>query len=119
MRTAYVHDALLDPGEALDHRAPGGAVTVTLCGALDHAPPCPVAPHHTTVEVEGRLLRVRVLFAAEPEDEVRVRDLVAQALDAGTWVYPDQVVSHWTVISSAPGEIEDSEREHADRLAAV
>jgi hypothetical protein len=48
-----------------------------------------------------------------------VRDLVAQALDAGTWVYPDQVVSHWTVISSAPGEIEDSEREHADRLAAV
>ena len=35
--------ALLDPDPALDHRAPGGAVTVVLCGSLDHEPPCPVA----------------------------------------------------------------------------
>jgi hypothetical protein len=119
MRTAYVHDAVLDPDPKLDHRAPGGAVTVTLCGRLEHDPPCPVAPHHTTVEAEGDLLHVRVLFAVEPTDESRVRGMVEQALTGGAWEYPDGVVSHWSVVSSGPGEIWDSEREHADRLVSV
>ncbi len=119
MRTAYVHDALLDPDPKLDHRAPGGAVTLALCGSLQHEPPCPLAPHHTTVEVEGDLLRVRVLFAVEPADEPRVREMVVQALTEGAWEYPDGVVSHWAVRSSSPGEIQDTEREHADRLVSV
>ena len=76
MRTAFAHDALLDPDPALDHRAPGGAVTLALCGSLDHEPPCPLAPHHTTVDAEGALLRVRVLFAVDAADEARVRSLV-------------------------------------------
>ena len=116
MRTAFVHDALLDPDPALDHRAPGGAVTIALCGSLDHEPPCPVAPHHTTVDVEGPHLRVRVLFAVEAADEARVRALVVAALDGGEWTYPDGVVSHWTVVSSGPGEVRPDESEHADRL---
>jgi hypothetical protein len=39
-RAAYAHDAfvILDPGE--DTRAPGGAITVALCGHWDHEPPC-------------------------------------------------------------------------------
>ena len=43
-RTAYAHDAvvILDPGG--DSRAPGGAITVALCGHWDHEPPCPLAP---------------------------------------------------------------------------
>ena len=119
MRTAYVHDALLDPEPALDHRAPGGAVTLALCGSLDHAPPCPLAPHHTTVEVEGPMLRVRVLFAAKPQDEHQVRQLVDGALAGGVWTYPDGVATRWTLVSSGPDVVRDSEREHADRLLAA
>ena len=118
MRTAFVHDALLDPAPALDHRAPGGAVTLALCGSLEHEPPCPVAAHHTTVEVEGSQLRVRVLFAAEATAESRVRALVEGALAGGEWTYPDGVVSTWTLVSSNPDEVRASEREHADRLIA-
>jgi len=116
MRTAFAHDALLDAEPALDHRAPGGAVTIALCGSLDHEPPCPLAPHHTTVDPEGALLRVRVLFAVEAADEERVRALVEAALAGGAWAYPDGVVSHWTVVSSASDDVRPEEREHADRL---
>jgi len=116
MRTAFVHDALLDPEPALDHRAPGGAVTLALCGSLEHEPPCPLAPHHTTVEVEGSRLRVRVLFAADATDEPLVRELVEQALTAGVWTYPDGVVSTWSLLSCGPDEVRITEREHADRL---
>ena len=118
MREAYVHDALLDPDPKLDHRAPGGAVTLALCGSLEHEPPCPLAPHHTTVESEGELLRVRVLFAIDAGDEARVRALVEEALAGGAWDYPDGVHSRWSVVTSGPGEIADSEREHADRLVS-
>ncbi len=118
MRTAFAHDALLDPDPALDHRAPGGAVTLALCGSLDHEPPCPLAPHHTTVEVEGALLRVRVLFAVDAAGEPRVRSLVVGALASGEWRYPDGVVSHWTVVSSGADDVRPDEREHTDRLIA-
>ena len=66
---------------------------MALCGSLVHEPPCPVAAHHTTVEVEGTRLRVRVLFAAEATDEAAVRALVEGALAGGEWTYPDGVVS--------------------------
>ena len=99
MRTAFVHDALLDPEPALDHRAPGGAVTLALCGSLEHEPPCPLAPHHTTVDVEGSQLRVRVLFAVEAASETHVRDLIHEALASCRWTYPDGVVSSWTLVS--------------------
>jgi len=118
MRTAFAHDALLDPDPALDHRAPGGAVTIALCGSLDHEPPCPRAPHHTTVDVEDGLLRVRVLFAVDPGEEAGVRALVDGALTSGEWTYPDGVVSRWTVVSSGADEVRLDERDHADRLIA-
>ena len=119
MRETYVHDALLDPEPGLDHRAPGGAITLALCGSLEHEPPCPLAPHHTTVEVEGPRLRVRVLFAADPAEESRVRALIDETLVGGEWTYPDGVVSRWTVVSSAADEVRPAETEHAERLAAI
>ena len=33
--------------------APGGAITVALCGSWDHEPPCPLAPHHTRAHRSG------------------------------------------------------------------
>jgi hypothetical protein len=119
MRAAFAHDAVLRPEPGLDHRAPGGAVTLALCGSLDHDPPCPLAAHHTTVVAEGTQLRVRVLFASEASDEARVRELVDGALGCGAWTYPDGVVSSWVLVTSGPGSVREDESEHADRLLAV
>ncbi len=47
VRHAFVHEAILTMGAAGDERAPGAAITIALCGRLDHEPPCPLAPHHT------------------------------------------------------------------------
>jgi hypothetical protein len=119
MREAFAHDAVLQPEPGLDHRAPGGAVTLALCGSLDHEPPCPLAAHHTTVDAEESRLRVRILFATESVDEVRVRALIEGALASGEWPYPDGVVSRWAVVSSGPGTVRADESEHADRLVAL
>jgi hypothetical protein len=116
VRQAYAHDAVLDPGPALDHRAPGGAITLALCGSLDHEPPCPLAPHHTTVEVEGERLHLRVLFACEGAEEATVRALVDQALATGRWTYPDGVVSEWRLVSAEPSAVLTDETEHGRRL---
>lgn len=118
-RTGYAHDAvvILDPGG--DPRAPGGAITVALCGHWDHEPPCPLAPHHTdaTPEDDGAV-RIRVLFAAEPDDEERVRALIGEALSSGRLTGPDGRVTRWMVKSSAAGTLRPDETDHAARLVA-
>jgi hypothetical protein len=118
-RAAYAHDAVvvLDPGG--DARAPGGAITVALCGHWDHQPPCPLAPHHTDATPEGDdTLRVRILFAAEPADEQRVRSLIGQALSAGRLTGPDGRVTRWMVESSGASILRPDESDHAARLLA-
>jgi hypothetical protein len=114
MREAFAHDAVLELTEGADDRAPGGAVTMALCGALDHEPPCPVAPHHTSVTGQGQRRRVRVLFATE--DEPVVRRTIHAALGAGEFTGPDGVVNRWVLRSSTPGTVTDDERAHAARL---
>jgi hypothetical protein len=118
-RTAYAHDAvvLLDPGG--DARAPGGAITVALCGHWDHEPPCPLAPHHTAATpADDDTLRLRVLFAADPEDEGRVRGLIAEALSAGRGTGPDGRVSRWMLKFSGASSVQPDEADHAARLVA-
>ena len=114
MREAFAHDAVLEMTEGADERAPGGAVTVALCGAIDHEPPCPVAPHHTSMSGRGIRRRVRVLFATE--DEPVVRRTIQAALGAGEFTAPDGSVSRWVLHSSTPGTVNDSERAHAAQL---
>jgi hypothetical protein len=116
-RAAYAHDAVLtlDPGG--DANAPGGAITVALCGHWDHEPPCPLAPHHTDAVPAGDgTVRLRVLFATD--DEARVRSLIGQALSSGQLTGPDGRVTTWTVRSSSPGSIQPDEADHAARLAS-
>jgi hypothetical protein len=116
-RRAYAHDAVvvLDG----DERAPGGAVTVALCGSWSHDPPCPLAPHHTAAErADDDGLRLRVLFAADPADEARVRDLLTEALAGGSAEGPDGVRTSWRLVSAGPSAVRPEERVHADRLAA-
>ncbi|HYZ68843.1 MAG TPA: hypothetical protein VE666_13760 [Mycobacterium sp.] len=118
-RAAYAHDAVvvLDPGG--DTAAPGGAITVALCGHWDHEPPCPLAPHHTDAVLDrDDTVRLRVLFAAEPDREREVRSLIGQALACGRLTGPDGRVSTWTVQSHAASSVRPDEADHAARLVS-
>ncbi|MEV6205587.1 hypothetical protein [Kitasatospora sp. NPDC051914] len=91
MHRAFVHDAVLALGPGGDPRAPGAAVTVALCGHWEHDPPCPLAPHRTTVEPAAGTgeMYLRVLFAADPADEAEVRARIEDALRSGGLQGPD------------------------------
>ena len=116
VRNAYAHDAvvLLDPGG--DERAVGAAITVELCGGWEHPPPCPLAPHHTRSHLTDGLVRVRVLFATEPEREAEVRAGIDAALGRGGLTGPDGVRTNWQLHDSCGGTVEAEEVTHAQRL---
>ena len=113
-RLPFAHDAVLELDG--DDRAPGGAITVALCGSLSHEPPCPLAPHHTGVRRDGGDVVLRVLFAAAPEDEQRVRTLVEEALAGGEHEGPDGVRTTWRLLRAAPSPVRPEERDHGQRL---
>jgi hypothetical protein len=116
MRQAFAHTAeLLMPAPA-DDGAPGAAVTVALCGHWEHPPPCPLAPHATRADRDGDTVRLRILFATEPERADEVRRLIEQALAAGELTGPDQISTRWQLTASAPGEPTEAEHDHAQRL---
>src|SRR5690242_10149389 len=94
MRQAFAHDAVLTMEPGGDERAPGAAVTVALCGHWEHEPPCPLAPHHIAAERSGDEVRLRVLFAAEPDAEDEVRRRIEAALSRSVFDAPDGVTSH-------------------------
>lgn len=114
MRQAFAHNAVLDLCDGADERAIGGAVTTALCGSIDHEPPCPVAPHHTSLSGQGSRRRVRVLFATE--DEPVVRRTIEAALASGRFVGPDGSENRWVLRSSSPGRVADTERAYAATL---
>ncbi|MGY1726467.1 hypothetical protein ACI79J_05805 [Geodermatophilus sp. SYSU D01062] len=116
-RERFAHDAVLSMGPGADDRAPGGAITVALCGSWEHEPPCPLAPHHTRAERAGDEVRLRVLFAAEPDDEPWVRAAIDGALAAGTGATPEGGTTSWRLVRSSASVVRPEEQEHADRLA--
>ena len=116
MRAACALEALLVMADGADDRAPGGAVTLALCGDWDHAPPCPDAPHHTRTERAGSRLDVRVLFAVDPGREAAVRERIEAALATGRLVGPDGVTSEWRLTSIADSPVRATESDQAERL---
>ena len=117
-RLAYAHDAVVQLDADADRRAPGAAITVALCGHWEHEPPCPLAPHYAGVADEDGLLRVRILFATEPENEAEVRRRIDAALSGGELAGPDERTTGWRLRESGPSGVRASEAEHAGRLAA-
>ena len=117
MRETFAHDAVLTMDADDDVGAPGAAITAALCGHWEHAPPCPLAPHHTAAERAGDEVRVRTLFAVESAREAEVRDLLRGALAAGSLVGGDGRKSRWSLRSSAAAAVRPDETEHARRLA--
>jgi hypothetical protein len=116
-RTAYAHDAVLAMDDGGDEAAPGGAITVALCGNWSHEPPCPLAPHHTTAVRSGGEVTLRVLFAARVEDERRVRGLIDDALGQGQGHDPDGRRTQWRVVRTGASPVRPAEEEHGRRLA--
>ena len=82
-----------------DQRAPGGAVTVELCGHWDHEGPCRW-PHFTSVESgDAGQHRVVVEFEAPQHEVSLVRERIIRALKSGEQVGPDGTVSRWRFLS--------------------
>lgn len=109
MRDVFAHDAVVAMDDEDDVAAPGGAITVSLCGHWEHEPPCPLAPHHTAAERDGDVVRLRVLFAAERDHEHEVRRRIDDALSRG---------AGWRLVSSGASEVRADEEAHGRRLAS-
>jgi hypothetical protein len=115
MRRAFAHEAVLVMEPEGDVRAPGAAVTAALCGHWDHEPPCPLAPHHVSAGEDGGELRVRILFAAEPDAEPEVRRRIELAL-SGQAEFPDGFTTPWRLRASWPGDVSAEETTQAEYL---
>jgi hypothetical protein len=116
MREGFAHEAVVLMAADGDARAPGAAITLALCGGLEHEPPCPLAPHHTAVERSSDQLRLRVLFACEPIAESTVRSRIDAALRAAVLTGPDGVSTDWRFQSSEPSSVRADEAAHVERL---
>ena len=95
--TDFIYQASVRLADDADSRAPGGAITVGLCGYWEHEPPCHW-PHHTDITPDGDRHVVRVTFTAAPEDEPAVRQKIVEALESGQQAGPDGHVSRWSVL---------------------
>jgi len=106
---ALVHEATLDLERGTDPRAPGGAVTVALCGHWEHEGACRW-PHHTSISDIGSERVARILFVAARSDVAEVRKRIREALDS---------VAGWRLLQDGPAPLNDDERELARRLAGA
>ena len=100
-----------------DDRAPGGAVTVQLCGYWEHDGPCRW-PHHSAAERAEGHLTVRTVFAADPADEAPVRERIRAAMRSGHLMTPDHC-SSWQLLAESPAALTSAEAELAASLLAT
>lgn len=85
-----------------DSRAPGGAVTVALCGHWDHEGPCRW-PHHTAIEAsDGASHEVTVRFDAPEQEREQVSALIDGALQKGEQEGSDGQISSWALSPTQP-----------------
>jgi hypothetical protein len=61
---------------------------------------------------------VRVVFATEPANERRVRDLIGEALSSGQLTVPDGGIARWELRSASPGSLRVDEKDLATELIA-
>lgn len=93
----FTHEAVVALIGASTTAAPGGAVTVALCGHWEHQGSC-VWPHQTrVVGREDRMVTVRVEFSCGEDEEHDVRRLIRRALQGGAVVGPEGCET-WTLL---------------------
>jgi hypothetical protein len=117
MKQSFVQCAEVRLEADADPAAPGGAVTLALCGSWDHAGACRW-PHHTSATWDDGRGEVRVLFVAEEAEEMHVRDLIEHALAGGECVGPDGRLSRWEVTELVAGVLTEDEEALGGRIAA-
>lgn len=114
-----MHEAVVELDDDSDPDAPGAAITIHVCGSIDHSGPCPLAPHNIHRTGDGRDLGVRVVFVAEPDQEHTVRGLIRDALQSSHLTGPDGRTSSWRFVEDHPGTLRAEEQSLATRLAAT
>jgi hypothetical protein len=92
----------------VDPRAPGGEVTVGLCGHWEHEGACRW-PHNSSIADGGPPAWLRTVVVM-PDDE---RDAVVGRIEAAL-----RADTRWTVVSFAAGPIRPDEEALAARLAS-
>jgi hypothetical protein len=85
-----VYEAELELAPGADARAPGGAITVALCGHWEHDGPCRW-PHYSEIDTDATPSRLRTVFACG-DDEV---DDVHAQIDGAV-----RAADEWSVLSS-------------------
>jgi hypothetical protein len=105
-RRGHVHHADVEFAPDADSRAPGGEVTLALCGAWEHEGDCRW-PHHTSVDTSLVPSPVRVVYVVSDEELDEVRGLIERALSAG---------DTWRIVSIYDAPLTAAETKHAARL---
>jgi hypothetical protein len=98
-------ELVLEPGT--DPRAPGGEVTVALCGHWEHDGACRW-PHNSSIGDGGSPARLRTVVAVDDDERDDVFGRIESALRAD---------ERWTVVSFAIGGIRSDEAGLAQRLS--
>src|SRR5688572_22694732 len=93
-------------GPGADIRAPGGAVTIALCGSWDHDGSCRW-PHHTAVDTSSPHAIIRVVYVVDDGELGHVRDLIESAVTSGT---------DWRTIAIGHDTLTEEERILSQRL---
>ena len=107
-RRAIGVDVVLHLAPDADPRAPGGAVTVALCGHWEHEGACRW-PHNSRIDDSADPARLRTVAIVDDESRAEVLQRMETALRAD---------ARWTVSDFRAGDITDDERALADRMSA-
>jgi hypothetical protein len=100
-------DAVLELVDGTDPRAPGGAVTVALCGSWEHEGACRW-PHNSRLDSTVTPARLRTVVVVDDAERDDVIARVEAALRAD---------EHWSVVSFAVGSVHADEHALAARMA--
>jgi hypothetical protein len=108
-RTPHVHEAVLRLEPGTDPRAVGAAVTVELCGAVDHEGPCRWPNNHDIELADEHGESVfRTLFVAPEADVEKIHERISSALGS---------TSAWSVVSERRRPLTSDEAVGAVKLA--
>jgi hypothetical protein len=105
---AFAFEAELELAPGIDTRAPGGAVTVALCGHWDHDGPCRW-PHNSRIDTSPSTARLRTVVVADDESVDDVIYLIDGALRHDT---------RWSVLATRTDTIRADEQPLAMRLGS-
>jgi hypothetical protein len=108
-RVAIVLAAELALIADVDPRAPGGEVTVALCGSWEHDGPCRW-PHNTAIDSDTNPAQLRTVVLIPDAEQDDVASRVERALRAD---------ARWMVVAFATKPLAASEHALAGRLASV